>query len=202
MVQGACVRHRARGRAVSLLSIVFALVALVGSAQAMAAPGGSSSELNAWVTAEADHLTSRQVTVACSSDAASWASTLASAGLATSQSSEVYGFSLIAEGEMYLSPYVCTGLRLGANAQTRAANTLQVAWSIDVLLHESLHLERSTSDEALAEACARAELPGELHRLYRLAYHSPELQASTLAATWFRRTQPARYQGGTCRPAL
>src|SRR4249920_1633197 len=101
MVQGACVRQRARGTAVSLLSIVFALVALVGSAQAVAAPGGSSSELNAWVTAEAGRLSNRQVTVVCSSDAASWASTLASAGLATSEASEVYGFSLIAEGEMY-----------------------------------------------------------------------------------------------------
>lgn len=202
MVQGACVRHRARGRAVGLCLIVFALVAFAGSAQAVAAPGRSSSELNAWVTAEADRLSSRQVTVVCSPDAASWANTLASAGLDTSQASEVYGFSLIAEGEMYLSPYVCAGLSLGANPRTRAANTLQVAWSVDVLLHESVHLARSTSDEALAEACARAELPGELHRLYRVAYHAPELQALTLAATWFRRTQASAYQGGSCRPAL
>jgi hypothetical protein len=205
MVQGAGVRHQARGRAVSLFSIVFALVALValaGSARADAAPGAGGSQLNAWVTVEAEHLSGRTLTVVCSSDAASWTNTLTSAGFAASQASEVYGFSLIAAGGMYLSPYVCAGLRLGANAQTRATNTLQVAWSVDVLLHESTHLGRFTSNEALAEACARTELPGELHRLYRLAYHAPELQALTLAATWFRRTQPAGYQGGTCRPAL
>jgi hypothetical protein len=205
MVQGACVRHHARGRAVTFFSIVFALVALValgGSARAEAAPGTGGAQLNAWVAAEAEHLSGRTLTVVCSSDAASWTSTLTSAGFVASQESEVYGFSLIAEGGMYLSPYVCAGLRLGANARTRAANTLQVAWSVDVLLHESVHLGRSSSDEALAEACARAELPGELHRLYRLAYHAPELRALTLAATWFRRTQSAGYQGGMCRPAL
>ena len=38
---------------------------------------------------------------------------------------------------MHLSPYVCEGLRLGASASTRRPNELQVAWSVDVLVHES-----------------------------------------------------------------
>jgi hypothetical protein len=180
---------------------VATLLALAGSGQAVAAPAAGVTQFDAWVTTEADHLSGRQLTVLCGSDAASWASTLASAGVVAPQGSEVYGFSLIAAGGMYLSPYVCAGLRLGANPQTRAANVLQVAWSVDVLLHESVHLGRFSNDEKVAEACARAELPGELHRLYRLAYHAPELIALTLAATWFRRTQSVSYQDGTCRPA-
>jgi hypothetical protein len=136
--------------------------------------------------------------VACSQTTTDWAAALAAAGLPAAQSDEIYGFSFIQPGAMYLSPYVCQGLQLGLHPRTRAANVLQVGWSVDVLLHESTHLGRFTSDEAWAEACARAGLPGELHRLYGVAYHSAEMSALTLAATWFRRTQSASYQGGTC----
>ena len=80
-------------------------------------------------------------------------------------------------------------------------NELQVSWSVDVLIHESIHMGRFTTDEALAEACARVALPVELHRLYGLAYRSPELTRLPLAATWFRRTQGPAYQRGICRPA-
>ncbi len=198
------VSYHGRRSAVITLLLACVLVALGGSARDAAAASAPTAvgvaQLHAWVTSEAQRLSGRQVTVTCASDPASWASTLAAAGLVASQGSEVYGFSLIAAGGMYLSPYVCDGLRLGANPVTRAANPLQVGWSVDVLLHESVHLGRFTSDEATVEACARAELPVELHRIYSLAYHASELSALTLAANSFRSTQSASYKGGTCRP--
>ncbi len=89
---------------------------------------------------------------------------------------------------MHLSPYVCAGLGMGASAATRHANELQVAWSVDVLLHESVHMARFTTDEALVEACARAALPVELHRLYHIDYGSAELRRLTSAAASFRQT--------------
>ena len=78
---------------------------------------------------------------------------------------------------MHLSPYVCEGLRLGGVAALRAANTLQVGWAVDVLLHESALMGRFTHDESVAEACARAGLPTELNRLYQIAYRSPDAAA-------------------------
>ena len=98
---------------------------------------------------------------------------------------------------MYLSPYVCQGLRLGASSVT-PTDELQVAWSVDVLIHESTHLGKFTYNEALAEACARAGLPAELHRLFQIAYHSPQLTRLTLDAAMFRNTMGAAYRGGTC----
>lgn len=69
---------------------------------------------------------------------------------------------------------------------------------MNVLIHESVHMGRHTTDEALTEACARIALPAELHRLYKLPYRSVELSRLTLAATWFRRSQDAAYRGGKC----
>ena len=69
---------------------------------------------------------------------------------------------------------------------------------MNVLVHESVHMARFTLDEKLTEACARTGLPIELHRLYRVAYRSAQMRRLTSAATWFRRTQPPAYQGGTC----
>ena len=141
------------------------------------------------------------VTVVCAASAPEWRQSLVAVGLVADSAARYYGFSLIQAGEMHLSPYVCEGLRLGAVASTRRQNELQVSWAVDVLIHESIHMGRFTADEALTEACARSGLAVELHRLYGLAYHSPELTRLTLAATWFRRTQGPAYQGGTCRPA-
>ncbi len=195
---------RARGGTLTLISAIFALAALGTSSQASAArstvPSRTHlrSETTGWIAAEAQFLSGRPLRVVCGATAGEWALELKTVGLPPAQAGEFYGFSLIDQGEMDLSPYVCQGLQLGADAKTRAANQLQVAWSVDVLLHESVHLARSTRDEALAEACARVQLPGELHRLFGVKYGSAEVRALTLAATWFRRTQASSYQGGTC----
>jgi hypothetical protein len=158
----------------------------------------SSAQGDAWISAEGDYLSRRKLVVACAATAQDWARALGAAGFRSDEADLYYGFSLIAQGEMHLSPYVCEGLRLGLLASTRSGNELQVAWSVDVLVHESVHMARFTFDEALTEACARAALPLELHRLYGLAYRSPELSRLTLAATLFRRTQGHAYQTGTC----
>lgn len=156
---------------------------------------------SAWISSEAERLSGRRLTVSCAESAQSWATTLGDAGLPPSEADEYYGFSVIQAGEMRLSPYVCDGLQLGVAASTRKSNELQVAWSVDVLIHESTHLGRSTPVESLAEACARVGLPNELHRLYGIAYGSTELKRLTSLATLFRRTMGAAYQGGVCPPA-
>lgn len=199
-------------RCTSLIAL-FALVssAAIGQAHAGAAAslngasGGrtvrvTSAQMDAWISAEANYLSGRKLSVVCAATSQDWAQALSAAGFASAEADQYYGFSLIAQGEMHLSPYVCEGLRLGILASTRRANELQVAWSVNVLLHEGVHMGRSTFDEALAEACARVGLPVELHRLYGMAYHSTEMSRLTFAATLFRRTQEPAYQGGTCRP--
>jgi len=162
-----------------------------------AAPG-TRAQTNAWISAEADYLSGRKVTVVCAATAQEWVQRLTEVGLPAVEADEYYGFSLIHRGEIHLSPYVCEGLRLGAVASKRRSHELQVAWSVNVLLHETVHMARSTLDEKLTEACARAGLPIELHRLYRVPYYSAQMSRLTSAATWFRRTQPPSYQGGTC----
>jgi hypothetical protein len=151
----------------------------------------------AGISAEADYLSGRSLTVVCASTSLEWRQALTANGLDAADADEYYGFSLIPEGQMYLSPYVCQGLRLGATSVT-PADELQVAWSVDVLVHESTHLGKFTYNEALAEACARAGLPAELHRLFQVAYHSPQLKRLTLDAATFRNTMGAVYRGGTC----
>jgi hypothetical protein len=183
------------------IAILFAAIAVVLATSAGSARAAAPAQTEAWISAEADFLSGRQLTVVCAASASEWRQWLAAVGLIAGGATQVYGFSLIQRGEMHLSPYVCEGLRLGAVASTRRQNELQVSWALDVLIHESIHMGRFTTDEALAEACARSGLPVELHRLYGLAYHSSELTRLTLAATWFRRTQGLAYQGGTCRPA-
>ncbi len=180
------------GRTLIGLATLCALLVLTASAQAGMTLAPQP------IAAAADALSGRTLTVSCATNAPSWASALNAAGLPSAQSSQFYGFSVIERGQMSLSPYVCRGLQLGFNPATRAANVLQVGWAVDVLIHESTHLARFSNDEALAEACARVGLPAELHRLYGVAYHSAEMSALTLAATWFRRSQAASYQGGTC----
>lgn len=152
-----------------------------------------------WILAAADQLTGRSLTLSCAGSARSWAIDLARAGLPAAEGDEYYGFSVIDAGELHLSPYVCTGLRLGLVTSTRKANELEVAWAVDVLLHESVHLGRRTADESVAEACARVELPGALHRLFGIAFRSVELARLTSAAELFRATMGAPYQGGVCR---
>ena len=173
-------------------------------AESSIAPGGAGIGATtvrsaAWISTEAERLSGRRLTVVCAVNARAWAQELADVGL-FGEAEEFYGFSLIRQGEMHLSPYVCEGLRLGTSASSRRANEFQVAWSVNVLVHESVHMARFTLDEKLTEACARIGLPIELHRLYRVAYHSAQMSRLTSAATWFRRTQPSAYQGGTCPP--
>ena len=199
-----------RGTAWSIALLVAAIAVVLGTSAgaaqagtiraAAAGPAGAPVQVDAWIAAEAGYLSGRRLTVTCASSAQQWSQAVAAVGL-TGNAAQVYGYSLIQQGEMHLSPYVCQGLRLGSVASTRRQNELQVSWAVNVLIHESVHLGRFTADEALTEACARSGLPAELHRLYGLAYRSPELTRLTFAATWFRRTQGAAYQGGTCRPA-
>jgi hypothetical protein len=183
-----------RFRTAALLVLVLAVTAPVA---ALGATRPASVATAAGVTAEADYLSSRSLTVVCASTSLEWRQVLTANGLAAADADEYYGFSLIPEGELYLSPYVCGGLSLGASGIS-PADELQVAWSVDVLVHESTHLGRFTYNEALAEACARAGLPAELHRLFQVAYHSPLMKRLTLDAAAFRNTMGAAYRGGTC----
>jgi hypothetical protein len=180
-------------RTAALILLVLAVTAQAG----LAASRPASVATLAGISAEADYLSGRSLAVVCASTSLEWRQALTANGLDGTQADEYYGFSLIPEGAMYLSPYVCQGLRLGASSVT-PADELQVAWSVDVLVHESTHLGKLTYDEALAEACARAGLPAELHRLFRIAYHSPQMQRLTLDAAAFRTTMGAAYRGGTC----
>jgi hypothetical protein len=159
--------------------------------------GAASVRTLAGVAAEAGHLSGRPLTVSCAATTQQWAQELTNVGL-PGAAAEYYGFSLIPQGEMQLSPYVCQGLRLGSVASTRRSHELKVAWSVDVLIHESVHLGRFTYDEALAEACARTGLESELHRLYQVPYRSAEMRRLTRAAALFRSTQGPDYRGGTC----
>jgi hypothetical protein len=178
---------------------LFAILAAMASGQARAGTFVAPSvQTDAQISAEASYLSGRALTVTCADSSAAWQFALTTVGLPAASADEYYGFSLIAQGEVHLSPYVCTGLRLGASPSTRRADELQVAWSVDVLLHESTHMGRFTSNEGVAEACARVGLPGELHRLYQVAYHSAEVRRLTSAATLFRSTQAAAYRDGTC----
>jgi len=178
--------------------LIVALAVLAVTAQAgLAASRPAAVSTPAGITAEANYLSGRSLTVVCASTSVEWRQALSANGLDPADADEYYGFSLIPQGEMYLSPYVCNGLQLGAAGVT-AANELQVAWSVDVLIHESTHLGKFTYNEALAEGCARAGLPAELHRLFQVAYHSPQMRALTLDAAAFRSTQGAVYRGGTC----
>jgi len=173
-------------------------------AESSIAPGGAGIGATtvrsaAWISTEAERLSGRRLTVVCAVNARAWAQELADVGL-FGEAEEFYGFSLIRQGEMHLSPYVCEGLRLGTSASSRRANEFQVAWSVNVLIHESEHLAGSSTDEKSAEACARVALPSELHRVYRGGYRSAEMKRLTSAAAWFRGTMPSEYQGGTCSP--
>ena len=190
---------RAAAFCAALVTIFFA-TPVVGQARAGTTPApGRATATDSWILAEADLLSGRQLTVSCVANADDWASAVAAAGLAPARKgTEYYGLSVIAAGAMYLSPYVCEGLRLGGDAATRDANTLQVAWSVNVLIHESVHMGRHTFDEALAEACARVGLPVELHRLFGIPYRSPELRRLTLAAALLRDTMAGEYKNGTC----
>ena len=182
-----------RFRIAALLIVVMAIVA--GTAQAASRP--ASVATYAGITAEAAYLSGRPVSVDCSVTPLEWRQALTANGLDATDADEYYGFSLIPEGQMYLSPYVCQGLLLGASSVT-PADELQVAWSVDVLVHESTHLGKFTYNESLAEACARTGLPAELHRLFHVAYQSPQMKRLTLDAASFRHTMGAAYQGGTC----
>lgn len=198
------VSSRSTLRSAAILAAAIALVLVIPDGRARAAAihttdvGTTPALTAAWISAEAEYLSGRKLTVTCATSASGWLQALSAVGLVPGAAEQVYGFSLIQQGEMHLSPYVCEGLRLGSSASTRRQRELQVSWSVDVLIHESVHMGRFTTDEALTEACARAGLPVELHRLYGLAYRSAELGRLTSAATWFRRTQGARYQGDAC----
>jgi hypothetical protein len=193
---------RSRARTLACLALLFALL-LVGSFSRSARAGTSTRsvvlvETGAEIATEADYLSGRKLTVVCAASGAEWARALSAAGLSAGQADEYYGFSLITEGVMHLSPYVCEGLRLGMTSSSRQTHELQVAWAVDVLVHESTHMARFSYDEALVEACARIGLPGELHRLYGIAYRSAEMSRLTSDAALFRSTQSPAYQGGSC----
>ena len=167
------------------------------AAPARVGVGSATLQSDVWISAWADRLSGREVTLVCAASADEWAQRLNGVGF-PGTAGEYYGFSLIQRGEMHLSPFVCEGLRLGRSVPARRSHELQVAWSVNVLIHESVHLARFSTDEKVAEACARITLASELHRRYRVAYHSAQMRRLTSAAAWFRRTMPSAYQGGTC----
>ena len=183
------------------IALVTAIVAasLVPLAQAQARTVGTARSSDAWISAEANRLSGRKLAVVCAASEREWSQTVADARL-PGPAGEYYGFSLIQSGAMYLSPYVCEGLRLGSVAGTRRTHEMQVAWSANVLIHESGHLGRFSTDESLVEACARIGLPAELNRLYGVQFRSAEMRRLTSASDWLRRTMPAEYQSGTCSP--
>jgi hypothetical protein len=185
----------------ALCCVCFASAAAQAATIADRSAPSSAKRSDAWIGTEADRLSGRSLVVSCAGSAGGWAQALQAVGLPPAAADEYDGFSLIQSGEMHLSPYVCNGLRLGLTPSTRRSNELQVAWAADVLVHESVHMGRFTADEALTEACARAGLPVELHRLYGVAYHSVELERLTKAAALVRRTMGLAYQGGVCLPA-
>jgi hypothetical protein len=194
---------RAHARFAVLLLI---LVAALGSAGAATAAAGRDHTAGTWsgdasLPTEASYLSARAVTVTCAASGEVWSRSLSAVGFPAGHATEYYGYSVIQAGEMALSPYVCRGLQLGATPGSRRGNELQVAWSVDVLLHESAHLGRFTTDEAEAESCARAALPLELHRLYGIALRSAEMSRLTAAAAWARQTQDDTYKGGSCPSA-
>jgi len=196
------VKSRNGVRVFALLATLLATLTtscVVGQARA-GTFAATSVRTDAAIAVEGEYLSGRSLTVVCARTEQDWTQALTAVGLPSAQADKYYGFSLISQGVMHLSPYVCDGLRFGTVASMRASHPFQVAWSVDVLVHESVHMGRFSSDEALAEACARVSLPVELHRLYGLAYHSAEMSRLTLAAAWFRGTQPAAYHGGTCTP--
>ncbi|MGI8973434.1 MAG: hypothetical protein ACR2HI_04580 [Gaiella sp.] len=207
------VSSRVRVRAVTFFAALFTVfVFATGSNQAQAARNPIWSEAGrsvagtvvrslvptgAWISAEAEYMSRRELTVVCARTPQDWAQALTKVGLPPAWDT-YYGFSLIPQGEMHLSPYVCEGLRLGLLERTRRMNELQVAWAVNVLVHESVHMGRFTLDEALTEACARSGLPAALNRLFGVDYRSAEMSRLTFAATLFRRTQGVAYQGGAC----
>src|SRR5580692_2077586 len=91
--------------------LVVALIAVTAHA-ALAASRPMSVATIAGITAEADYLSGRSLTVNCASTSLEWRQALTANGLAAGDADEYYGFSLIPQGVMYLSPYVCQGLRL------------------------------------------------------------------------------------------
>jgi hypothetical protein len=202
--------RRTRVCMTALVTVVFAVFFFAAVKQASAGTAATptptavrqsvnvSVQTDAWISAEADYLSGRKLTVVCAATTEEWAQALKAAGFPPAEADKYYGFSLIGQGEMHLSPYVCEGLRLGVGAPRQRSNELQVSWSVNVLVHESVHMARFTRDEALTEACARIGLPVELHRLYRVAYYSAEMSRLTSAATRFRSTMGPAYQGGTC----
>ena len=161
------------------------------------AGAGDAVRTHTFVSAQAERLSGRALTVVCAASAQEWAQGLTEVGL-PGAADEYYGFSLVQRGEMRLSPYVCEGLRLGGATSTLRSNEMQVAWSVDVLIHEGVHLGRLSVDEKVAEACARIALPSELNRLYGVRYGSAQMRRMVSAAAWFRGAMPLAYQGGTC----
>ena len=131
-----------------LVLVAAILASAIGQAQASTSTA-PSVRTDAGITAEADYLSGRTLTVVCATSGSEWSRALSAVGLPAGEADEYYGFSLIPEGEMHLSPYVCEGLRLGEIASTRRSHELQVAWSVDVLVHESTHMARFTYDEEL-----------------------------------------------------
>ncbi len=186
----------------ALVAAIFVAPVTEARADTVATPGrvgvgGAAMKTDVWISAEVDRLSGRKLTLVCAASAQEWAQRLTEVGL-PGAAGEYYGFSLVHRGEMHLSPYVCEGLRFGTSAPVLRSHEFQVAWSVNVLIHESVHLARFSADEKLAEACARIALPSALHRLYRVEYQSAQMRRMASASAWFRRTMPPAYRGGTC----
>ena len=98
-------------RTLLILSLLLVTSAALGAGHARAAAGR-----DAWIAAEANALSNRSLSVTCSDNIQDWRRALTAVGFPAKEADEYYGFSLIEQGEMHLSPYVCAGLQLGARS--------------------------------------------------------------------------------------
>lgn len=198
-------RGKSTGVAVILAIILWLVAILVSgdSARQGLEPSGSVSETalytDALVEATTDHFSVRPAATACAATEDEWAQTLMNAGLqGHSDSNYYYGFSYPQRSDVYYAPRVCVGLRRGLNATYRRSNPGRVAWAVNVVVHEAMHVRLISHNEATTEACAAKYLPVALNRLYRIKYHTAEMRLLTGRALTMRRQMPAAYQGGRC----
>ena len=197
-------RGKATGVAV-LISIILWLIAAIlsGDAARDLQPSPTTTEgaayTDALVESTTDFFAIRPATTECASTEAEWTQTVMDAGFTNhSDTNYIFGFSFPVRGDIYLAPRVCVGLRRGTAATYRRSNPGRVAWGVNVVLHEAMHVRLTTRDEAVTEACAAKYLPVALNRLYKIKYRTAEMRLLTSKALTMRRQMPAAYQGGRC----
>lgn len=166
---------------------------------ASASESNSTSYTDALVERTTDHFSVRDSATTCAATESEWEKSLVDAGFPPNdQGVYHFAFSYPLAGTVYYSPYVCVGIRKGLVANYRRLNPLRVAWAVDVLVHEAMHVRLSSANEQQAEACAAKYLAYALNRLYKIKYRTPEMRLLTLLALAKRRTLQPHYLNGRC----